>query len=94
MESAIQAMKFGSYDYLQKPFKLDHLKLIIDRIVEEKKIKDKAQLISKISKERHQYGKLVGLLPQDARNLRGDRHHQHREPHGARSRGKAERARN
>jgi DNA-binding NtrC family response regulator len=63
MESAIQAMKFGSYDYLQKPFKLDHLKLIIDRIVEEKKIKDKAQLIRKISKERHQYGKLVGLCP-------------------------------
>lgn len=63
MESAIEAMKFGSYDYLQKPFKLDHLKLIIDRIVEEKKIKDKAQLIRRIARERHQYGKLVGLCP-------------------------------
>ena len=63
MESAIQAMKFGSYDYLQKPFKLDHLRLIIDRIVEEKKIKDKAQLIRKISRERHQYGNLVGFCP-------------------------------
>lgn len=63
MESAIQAMKFGSYDYLQKPFKLDHLKLIIDRIVEEKKFKDKAQLIRKIARERHQYGKLIGLCP-------------------------------
>jgi DNA-binding NtrC family response regulator len=36
MESAIKAMKFGSYDYLQKPFKLNVLKIIIDRIVEEK----------------------------------------------------------
>jgi DNA-binding NtrC family response regulator len=63
MESAIQAMKFGSYDYLQKPFKLDHLRLIIDRIVEEKKIKDKAQLIRKIARERHQYGKMVGFCP-------------------------------
>lgn len=63
MESAIQAMRFGSYDYLQKPFKLDHLKLIIDRIVEETKIKDKAQLIRKISRERHQYGKMVGICP-------------------------------
>jgi DNA-binding NtrC family response regulator len=63
MESAIQAMKFGSYDYLQKPFKLDHLKLIIDRIVEEKKFKDKAQLIRKIARERHQYGELIGLCP-------------------------------
>ena len=63
MESAIQAMKFGSYDYLQKPFKLDHLKLIIDRIVEEKKIADKAQLIRKIARDRHQYGNMVGLCP-------------------------------
>lgn len=63
MESAIQAMKFGSYDYLQKPFKLDHLRLIIDRIIEEKKIKDKAQLIRKIARERHQYGKMIGICP-------------------------------
>jgi DNA-binding NtrC family response regulator len=63
MESAIQAMKFGSYDYLQKPFKLDHLKLIIDRIVEEKKIKDKAHLIRKIARERHQYGQMIGICP-------------------------------
>jgi DNA-binding NtrC family response regulator len=63
MESAIQAMKFGSYDYLQKPFKLDHLRLIIDRIVEEKKIADKAQLIRKIARERHQYGDIVGICP-------------------------------
>ena len=63
MESAIQAMKFGSYDYLQKPFKLDHLRLIIDRIVEENKIKDKAQLIRKIARERYQYGQMVGFCP-------------------------------
>ncbi|BBO89118.1 sigma-54-dependent transcriptional regulator [Desulfosarcina ovata] len=63
MESAIQAMKFGSYDYLQKPFKLDHLRMIIDRISEERKIKDKAQLIRKIARERHQYGKMIGLCP-------------------------------
>jgi DNA-binding NtrC family response regulator len=63
MESAIQAMKFGSYDYLQKPFKLDHLRLIIDRIIEEKKIKDKAQLIRKIARERHQYGDMIGICP-------------------------------
>ena len=63
MESAIQAMKFGSYDYLQKPFKLDHLKLIIDRIVEEKRVKDKAALIRKRGKERHRFEGLIGISP-------------------------------
>jgi DNA-binding NtrC family response regulator len=61
MESAIQAMKFGSYDYLQKPFKLDHLKLIIDRIIEEKKVQDKAALIRKRSGDRYKYDQLIGI---------------------------------
>ena len=61
MESAIQAMKFGSYDYLQKPFKLDHLKLIIDRITEEKKVKDKTTLVRKRGRERHKFEGLVGI---------------------------------
>lgn len=63
MESAIQAMKFGSYDYLQKPFKLDHLKIIIDRIVEEKKVQDKAALIRKRGRVRHTFQGLVGISP-------------------------------
>ncbi len=61
MESAIQAMKYGSYDYLQKPFKLDHLKLIIDRIIEEKKVKDKSALLRKRGRDRHRFHELVGI---------------------------------
>ncbi len=63
MESAIQAMKYGSYDYLQKPFKLDHLKLIIDRIIEEKKIKRAEDMIRKRSLQRHRYHDLLGISP-------------------------------
>jgi DNA-binding NtrC family response regulator len=61
MESAVQAMKFGCYDYLQKPFKLDHLKLIIDRIVEEKKVEDKAALLRKRSRGRYRFESLIGI---------------------------------
>ncbi len=63
MESAIQAMKYGSYDYLQKPFKLDHLKLIIDRVIEEKKLKHREDLIRKRAIQRHRYYDLVGISP-------------------------------
>jgi DNA-binding NtrC family response regulator len=61
MESAVQAMKFGCYDYLQKPFKLDHLKLIIDRIIEEKKVEDKAALLRKRARGRYKYAGLIGI---------------------------------
>jgi len=60
-ETAIQAMKIGSYDYLQKPFKLDLLKLIIDRILEEKRLKDENVRLKARLKERHRYGKLYGI---------------------------------
>jgi DNA-binding NtrC family response regulator len=61
MESAVQAMKFGCYDYLQKPFKLDHLKLIIDRIIDEKKVEDKAALLRKRARGRYKYEGLIGI---------------------------------
>lgn len=61
LESAVKAMKTGSYDYLQKPFKLDLLKIIIDRIVEEKKIKRENVLLKKRVKERHKYDEMVGI---------------------------------
>ena len=61
LESAVKAMKTGSYDYLQKPFKLDLLKIIIDRIVEEKKIKQENVLLKRRIKERHKYDEMVGI---------------------------------
>lgn len=61
MESAIKAMKYGSYDYLQKPFKLNVLKIIIDRIVEEKKLKREKIVLKSRVKDRHRYEGLVGI---------------------------------
>lgn len=61
METAIQAMKIGSYDYLQKPFKLEILKLIIDKIIEEKKFKEENVRLKNRLKQRHKYEALVGI---------------------------------
>jgi DNA-binding NtrC family response regulator len=61
MESAIQAMKFGSYDYIQKPFKLDVLRILIDKIIEAKKFKQENIVLKTRLKERHRYLELVGI---------------------------------
>ena len=61
MESAIQAMKFGSYDYIQKPFKLDVLRIVINKLFEEKKLKQENIVLRTRVKERHKYDQLVGI---------------------------------
>ncbi|MFO7708622.1 MAG: sigma-54 dependent transcriptional regulator [Desulfobacterales bacterium] len=63
MESAIQAMKTGSYDYLQKPFKLDVLKIIIDRIIGEKKLQQEKIILKSRVKDRSRFEALVGISP-------------------------------
>lgn len=61
MESAVQAMKYGSYDYIQKPFKLDVLKVLIEKIYEEKKLKQGNVILKTRLKERHRFDQLVGI---------------------------------
>ncbi len=61
MESAVQAMKYGSYDYIQKPFKLDVLKILIEKIYEEKKLKQGNIILKTRLKERHKFDQLVGI---------------------------------
>ena len=63
IESAIEALKLGSYDYLQKPIKFERLKLLIDRIVEKKSLQNENILIKRRLKERYRYDELVGVSP-------------------------------
>jgi len=63
IESAIEALKMGSYDYLQKPIKLERLKILVDRIIEKKKLQKENILIKRRLKERYSYDELVGVSP-------------------------------
>jgi DNA-binding NtrC family response regulator len=61
IESAIKALKLGSYDYLQKPIKLERLRVLIDRIMEKKKLQKENILLKRRLKERYKYDELVGV---------------------------------
>ena len=62
-ESAIQAMKLGCFDYLQKPFKLDQLKGVVDRVIEQKRQSGQRAVLMKRGEKRHRYDDLVGISP-------------------------------
>jgi len=39
MDTAIQAIRFGAYDYLTKPFDLDWLRILTERCLDESRLK-------------------------------------------------------
>jgi DNA-binding NtrC family response regulator len=63
IETAIEALKLGGYDYLQKPINFERLKIMIDRIVEKKQLQLENVLIKRRLKERYNYDQLVGKSP-------------------------------
>jgi DNA-binding NtrC family response regulator len=60
IESAIEALKMGSYDYLQKPINFERLKIMIDRICEKRRLERENSLFKQRLKERYNYDQLVG----------------------------------
>lgn len=43
VETAIEAMKRGAYDFIPKPFKPDQLRIVVDRAIERKQLTDEAR---------------------------------------------------
>jgi two-component system response regulator PilR (NtrC family) len=44
-ESAIEAMKQGAYDYINKPFKIDEIRLIVNKAFEKKKLSEELSIL-------------------------------------------------
>ena len=61
IEMAIEAMKLGSYDFLQKPINFNRFKILIDRIIEKQNLKEENRIIRSRLKERFKYDELVGM---------------------------------
>jgi two-component system response regulator PilR (NtrC family) len=52
-ETAVQAMKLGAYDYITKPFKLEEIRLTVEKALERKRLQDE-NLALKRELSRHQ----------------------------------------
>src|SRR5689334_24733505 len=59
VQSAVQAMKNGAYDYVTKPFSLDELKLLLDRVVSHLKLKTENRVLREKIKSRQGFGSIV-----------------------------------
>lgn len=60
VDTAIEAMKLGAYDYFTKPFKVDEIKLHIKRAIERRRLYKENKLLKKDLKGRYGFSGLVG----------------------------------
>lgn len=49
-EAAIEAIKLGAYDYIEKPFKIDEIRVVIKRALERKKFVSRLSLTERLKK--------------------------------------------
>jgi DNA-binding NtrC family response regulator len=63
VESAIEALKLGGYDYIQKPINFERVKILIQRIAEKKRLQQENIQIKQRLKERFSYNGVVGKSP-------------------------------
>ncbi|MCC7263371.1 MAG: sigma-54-dependent Fis family transcriptional regulator [Candidatus Latescibacteria bacterium] len=60
VESAVAAMRLGAYDYLSKPFKLDQVRLVVRRAVEQKRLADENRRLRQEVEHYHRFEQIVG----------------------------------
>ncbi len=60
VDTAVQAMKLGAFDYLVKPFDPDEVELLIKRIISHKELVLENVLLRKKLEERDQFQEIIG----------------------------------
>ena len=64
VQSAVQAMKDGAYDYVTKPFSMDELRLLLDRIANHLRLKTENRVLRETIKSRQGFGNIIGRAPE------------------------------
>lgn len=59
-ESAIEAMKLGAYDYITKPFKIDEIKLVIKKAIDNKELEVENKRLKKELETKYSFENIIG----------------------------------
>ncbi|UCG77973.1 MAG: sigma-54-dependent Fis family transcriptional regulator [Nitrospirota bacterium] len=59
-ERAIEAMKLGAYDYIDKPFKIDEIRLIVKKALERKKLSTEIRILKDKVSTTYQFDNIIG----------------------------------
>jgi DNA-binding NtrC family response regulator len=63
IETAIEAIREGAYDYISKPFKLDEIKITIQRAMEQRRLIQENKFYRQELLEKYQLKNVIGRTP-------------------------------
>lgn len=64
IETAIEAIREGAYDYISKPFKLDEIKFTVQRALEQRRLIQENKFYRQELLEKYQFKNVIGRTPQ------------------------------
>ena len=70
VETAVQAMKLGAYDYISKPFRVEELKLVLQRMAEKVRLVAKNEYLEDWVKTEMELNEITGSSPKIQEVLR------------------------
>jgi len=69
-EAAVDAMKQGAYDYIQKPFKMDEMRLVVKNALHRRRLDTEVSLLRQRVRDVYQVENILGKSPQMQEILR------------------------
>ena len=61
IHAAVEAMKYGAYDFLTKPFAMEHLSIVIGKALERERLRRQVECLR--SEVQSRYGDIIGVSP-------------------------------
>ena len=68
MKDAVDAIKRGASDFIAKPFQFDELMHVLQKAIEQRRLKSENAYLRSQLEERYQFGGILGPQPSDARS--------------------------
>src|SRR5256712_5279376 len=63
VNTAVEAMKIGAFDYVQKPFEIEEMEVKIEKAVEVKRLKYELEYLRGTQQDIYEFDKIVGSSP-------------------------------
>src|SRR5437764_12480940 len=63
VNTAVESMKIGAFDYVQKPFEIEEMEVKIEKALEVKRLKHEIDYLRDAQQDRYDFEKIIGTSP-------------------------------